>query len=199
MTNYNSDALKVLPEFLVRQKVTIGNFVELAGEQLSSTPPGFMGWFLYVPSEGFFRTALLFNESYDSRETVFKILKMDDAADIVVGQRYFFGRWQHGALQLILDRDLRFKKKYFKAVDAWSYAGDGGRVILPPEKLPPSDAKEAHLIPGGWDHEHCVLCNSHISQHYVPFGFVEKKSKHGEEQWVCFECYEKNIVPHSLV
>jgi hypothetical protein len=46
---------------------------------------------------------------------------------------------------------------------------------------------------GGWDHEHCELCEAHIGGSGDPHGFVDP-----EEHWLCRTCHERYAVPRDL-
>ncbi|HVO81862.1 MAG TPA: hypothetical protein VMT28_14090 [Terriglobales bacterium] len=59
-----------------------------------------------------------------------------------------------------------------------------GRVDLP-------GAQADGIIPGGWDHEHCEICNSNINvnaEGYLDLG----------EHWLCEPCYDKYVKNHDL-
>ena len=55
------------------------------------------------------------------------------------------------------------------------------------------DAEDLGVREGGWDHEHCELCNTHIGGPGDPHGFVDP-----EEHWLCAACYERYAVPRDL-
>ena len=46
---------------------------------------------------------------------------------------------------------------------------------------------------GGWDHEHCELCNAHIGGPGDPHAFVDP-----EDHWLCRSCYDRYAVPRDL-
>jgi len=43
-----------------------------------------------------------------------------------------------------------------------------------------------HIEKGGWDHEECEICYSHIGRGGLPEGFVNQQDK-----WLCQACYER--------
>lgn len=47
------------------------------------------------------------------------------------------------------------------------------------------------IVPGGWDHEHCELCNGHIDAGHV--AYVDPG-----DHWVCKVCYTKYVLTHDL-
>jgi len=59
-----------------------------------------------------------------------------------------------------------------------------GRTILP-------YAGPDGIIKGGWDHEHCELCNAHIEAD--TYGYLDLG-----EHWVCVGCYERFVMNHDL-
>jgi hypothetical protein len=57
------------------------------------------------------------------------------------------------------------------------------------QSLPPSS--ERRLVPGGWGHEHCDLCKTHIDA--GAFGYCDP-----EGRWVCEKCYERYVLQRDL-
>ena len=55
-------------------------------------------------------------------------------------------------------------------------------------------AKDVHIIKGGWDHEHCNLCQSSIGDARAPHGYFSK----ADNDWLCVRCYEEYIAAHDL-
>jgi hypothetical protein len=47
------------------------------------------------------------------------------------------------------------------------------------------------IVPAGWDHEHCELCNGHIDAGDV--GYIDLG-----EHWVCKVCYTKYVLTNDL-
>jgi hypothetical protein len=54
-----------------------------------------------------------------------------------------------------------------------------------------SEINAKGVIPSGWDHEHCELCNGHIDAGDV--GYLDLS-----EHWVCKVCYTKYVSTHDL-
>ncbi len=48
-------------------------------------------------------------------------------------------------------------------------------------------------VPGGWDHEHCFVCNEKIGAGGHTGGYVDQSS-----DWVCEDCYRNVIEPRSI-
>jgi hypothetical protein len=49
----------------------------------------------------------------------------------------------------------------------------------------------SRVVPGGWDHEHCALCDAHINA--GDFGYCDP-----DDRWMCEACYEKYVIPRDL-
>jgi hypothetical protein len=47
------------------------------------------------------------------------------------------------------------------------------------------------IIPSGWDHEHCELCNGHINTGEIAYIDLGK-------HWVCKVCYPRYVSTHDL-
>ena len=68
----------------------------------------------------------------------------------------------------------RGQSRHYPATDQTSTAGN-----------------KVRLVPSGWDHEHCELCDTHIK--VGDYGFVDSG-----EHWVCEGCYAKYVTTHDL-
>ncbi|HYF48089.1 MAG TPA: hypothetical protein VEJ63_01690 [Planctomycetota bacterium] len=121
-----------------------------------------------------------------------------DADWLGKGARLPIGTYDCRELRLILDLELKWEELAFHASDCWSYVKDDGwRVSLGPGGQPPTDARNARLERGGWDHEHCAFCWETIAEYAEKSGFVTKLYPDRFE-WVCSGCYKEMIVPHRL-
>jgi len=80
---------------------------------------------------------------------------------------------------------LRIVKKGSKSPRERYYPlHDGGKANIP--KVDPQG-----IVPGGWDHEHCELCNGHINPGDT--ACVDRS-----EHWVCNTCRTRYVLPHDL-
>lgn len=80
---------------------------------------------------------------------------------------------------------IEIKRLAEKAGDSRYYpVFPDGRTTLPP-------AGPDGVIKGGWDHEHCELCEAHVDA--GKYGYVDPG-----EHWVCEACYGKYVVNHDL-
>jgi hypothetical protein len=99
------------------------------------------------------------------------------------------GWWQAYHLALILDRSHEWTSVVFAASDAIARSIPGWRELRPASDCDPEPGEV--LVPGGWNHEHCMLCNVHIDPGitaYVDF----------ERNWLCVRCYESYAKPHDV-
>jgi hypothetical protein len=136
----------------------------------------------------------------------------------IAGQKlaYLSPYWQGYHVGMVLNPNWGWKKKQFQGFDAvaedyeakdvsfvgarevrvWTkltpVGGDGGQSRHYPaddQTLPARSGQR--LIPSGWGHEHCELCNAHIDA--GGFGYCDPG-----ERWMCEKCYERYVIPHDL-
>ncbi len=127
---------------------------------------------------------------------------------------YLSPYWQAFNVWMVLDPDWGWQKKQFLGLDAIAedYQSDdksivGGREVKIWTKLSPirrgesrhypttdqtsTPASAARLVPLGWDHEHCEICNAHIDIGMV--GYCDP-----EDRWMCENCYARYVVSRDL-
>lgn len=136
----------------------------------------------------------------------------------VVGERlaYLSPYWQAYHVWMVLDPAWGWNKKRFLGADAVAEdydAGDTsvveGRNVRVWTKLelvggregasrhyPASDqslpaSSERRPVPGGWGHEHCDLCKTHIEA--GDFGYCDPGGR-----WMCEKCYERYVMQRDL-
>jgi hypothetical protein len=129
---------------------------------------------------------------------------------------YLSPYWQAYHVWMVLDPAWGWEKKRFHGADAvaqdyeaneiavvgghdvrvWTKLehteGRGGTSRHYPasdQSLPPSS--ERRLVPGGWDHEHCDLCRTHIDA--GEFGYCDPGGR-----WMCEKCYERYVLQRDL-
>ena len=80
-------------------------------------------------------------------------------------------------------------------IEIKSASGDSGRSricpVFPDGRTNLPEIGPDGLISGGWDHEHCTLCRTHIEPGHT--GYVDRS-----EHWVCEKCYRKYVLNHDL-
>jgi hypothetical protein len=90
------------------------------------------------------------------------------------------GYWQAYHVTMIIDPSAAWRRVEFAASAAQHFfLGDAhgwGKVGVDL----PEGARATHIEPGGWDHEHCELCDKHIGKNGESLGYVDM-----EEHWLC--------------
>lgn len=136
----------------------------------------------------------------------------------VLGKTLFYLSlyWQAFNIWMVLDADWGWQRVQFQKVDAIAERHEShevsivdGREVRKWVKLeradrqghisryyPAEDHSDAaetpsQIIPHGWDHENCTLCNEHINAGI--FGYRDSDGR-----WMCEPCYEKYAKPHDL-
>jgi len=127
--------------------------------------------------------------------------------------RYLNPYWQAFNVWMVLDPQWGWQRVQFEASDALaedsaseSVSIVDGREVKTWTQIERTD-KRGHstryypasgeaesgsrLIPGGWDHEHCALCRTHINPR--DFGY-----RGPDDRWMCESCYKKYVEPHDL-
>jgi hypothetical protein len=136
----------------------------------------------------------------------------------VAGQSlaYLSSRWRAYHVWMVLDPAWGWEKKQFRGADAFAQDYDAtqtsivdGREVrvwtklevteggkgatrhypASDQSLPPSS--ERRLVVGGWDHEHCALCETHIDAGET--GYCDPTGS-----WVCVKCFERYILRRDL-
>jgi hypothetical protein len=129
---------------------------------------------------------------------------------------YLGPHWQAFHVWMVLDPDWGWEKKQFLGADAVAQDFESkdvsiieGREVKLWTKLTRADVQRGlsrhypsedqtstlsggtRLIPSGWDHEHCELCNSHID--VGMFGYCDP-----DERWMCETCYARYVIRRDL-
>ena len=136
----------------------------------------------------------------------------------VVGKKlaYLNPYWQAYQIWMVLDPAWGWIKKRFEGADAVAQNYDAGETSVVDgrdvrvwtklkavgeegsssrhypasnQSLPPSPKE--WRVPGGWGHEHCDLCKTHIDAGV--FGYCDP-----EGRWMCEKCYERYVVQRDL-
>jgi hypothetical protein len=152
------------------------------------------------------------------KETNAAILTCDEKDEPGVAGKslaYLNCYWRPHMIWMVLDTSWGWAKKQFCGLDAIAEdfeANDisiiDGREVKFWTKLAPmrDSGQSRHyptsdqnslpgsgprLVPLGWDHEHCELCNAHID--VGNFGYCDP-----DDQWLCEKCHERFVVPRDL-
>jgi len=136
----------------------------------------------------------------------------------IVGKTLYYlsPAWQAFNIWMVLDEKWGWEHVRFQTVDAVAEAFQANEVSIvdgrevktwtkleradnrgfteryapAAEQTSPSRA-EPHVVPGGWDHEHCELCRGHIDN--GDNGYRDR-----DERWMCENCYNKYVKRRDL-
>ncbi len=100
----------------------------------------------------------------------------------------------HQAYHVSMILQGKWSKRELKAQDAVHFKQDQAHGWTRVDMPLPEGAVQTGVQAGGWDHEHCEICNGRISEDDYSFGYVDER-----EHWLCPPCYERWAVPRSLV
>ncbi len=93
--------------------------------------------------------------------------------------------------ELVLDEARCWRRTVFQPTDMILYPGPGGTSMG--TQSSPESPQGGQVVPGGWDHEHCEICNKKIGHGGEREGYFSLP-----DAWVCQECYNNFVVPRSL-
>ena len=113
---------------------------------------------------------------------------------LAVGGRFplIDGYWGLNEVNTILDREHQWSRVTFEALDAFErphfqLASGAQRVAQTGRawrKASGDPAGDEHVLKGGWDHEHCMLCFQTIRPGDVAF-------TDPDDYWLCRDCHSK--------
>lgn len=173
-------------------------------------------WFWLLFDQRGYLTPML--ESFDKEAGTAILSCQEKEEPRVVGLElaYLSPYWQAFNVWMVLDPTWGWRREQFKGTDAVAEDYEskdasivGGREVKVWTKLEPtgvSGGKSRHypatdqtlpvrsgtrLVPSGWGHEHCELCNEHIDAGM--FGYCDPG-----ERWMCQKCYERYVTRHDL-
>ena len=112
-----------------------------------------------------------------------------------VDESYPYMEWYWGSrAEIVLDEERTWNRATFEARAMVLYPAEGGgRMGTPLAEVEQAGAEGGGVVPGGWDHEHCEICNQTIGNGGDPDGYVSDSTC-----WICVECYRDYVVPRSL-
>jgi hypothetical protein len=171
-------------------------------------------WLLFGESDSLCATL----QSLD-KESLTAILTCDVRDEPrLVGQElaYLSPYWQAYHVWMVLQPVCGWEKKQFQGADAVAEDYDAGEITIvegrevriwtklelvgrregasrhypaSDQTLPPS--AERRQVPGGWGHEHCDLCRTHIETGQL--GYCDPGGR-----WMCEKCYERYVLQRDL-
>jgi hypothetical protein len=173
-------------------------------------------WFWLVFGEGDYLCAA--PQSLDEETKAATLIIEAKEEPEIVGQAlaYLSPYWQGYHVWMVLDPNWGWERKQFVGMDAMAEDFEsndtsiiGGREVKVWTKLSRADVKrdqsrhypatdqtatpdsKIRVIPSGWDHEHCELCNSHID--IGMFGYCDP-----DDRWMCEGCYSRYVLHRDL-
>jgi len=194
-----------------------GAFDRIPGSSFDHTIEGTgTRWFWLLFGERRYLCPML--KSFDKETKTAILICQEKEEPRVVGLElaYLSSYWNAIDVWMVLDPNWGWERKQFHGIDAVAEdyeAKDisivGGREVKVWTKLEPvgvSRGQSRHypateqslpvrpgtrLVPSGWGHEHCELCNEHIDAGM--FGYCDS-----EDRWMCERCYERYVTCHDL-
>jgi len=178
--------LSDLPQFTITSRDRLPNGWALTGvfNHLETVREG-RSW-LYGSREEFLIGDLEELDS-DTRDAVF-VTPEDRAGEVATTLAWLDGWWQALHLNVILDPDHVWNHLVFASSDALISRTPGWRRLRPTTE--PQGEDEVRVA-GAWDHEHCMLCNTHVNP--GDGAYVD-----ADQNWLCVDCYEKYAKLHDL-
>ena len=115
-----------------------------------------------------------------------------ELSELEMGSRhaYIDGYWGVRA-ELVLTGGSRWERTHFEPTDMVRFPANGGGWMgtRSSEEAP----RDGDVVPGGWDHEHCDICQKKIGSGGEADGYFS-----APDAWVCDECYADFVTPRSL-
>ena len=181
--------LSDLPQFSVDATKLVGGVWVLEGvfNHLRSVAEN-RSW-LYAP-----RAALIGDiEALDrqTRRARFNTMDPNPPRIPTMGQTFpwLSGYWQAFHIDIILDPNHLWRPLVFRAEDALERPIPEWRVQR--RAIGAIPRPDETVVPGAWNHEHCMICNSHIDPDDL--GYLDD-----DEHWLCTKCHDSYAVPHDL-
>ena len=100
---------------------------------------------------------------------------------------WFDSYWQVPLVQAIIDEDHTWRAVTFQASPAVHFRLGKSKGWQPVGQELPEGAVVTHEQLGGWDHEHCSICQDHINGD-KPSAYVSADGI----WWLCPSCYERH-------
>ena len=117
-----------------------------------------------------------------------------EVARLRVGQRYTWlhDYWQQPLVEAIADETQVWREFTFEASDARHFKRGDGVGWQPVGQALPNDVTDLGVKPGGWDHEHCDLCDLRIDPD-ARIGYTDDRG-----HFLCSKCYTKHAAQHDV-
>jgi hypothetical protein len=128
-------------------------------------------WFRLLFGERGYLSPMLKSFDKETRTAILTCQEKEEPRVVGLKLAYLSSYWQAFDVWMVLDPNWGWERKQFQGTDA----------VRPGTRL----------VPSGWGHEHCELCNEHIDAGM--FGYCDPG-----ERWMCEKCYERYVVPRDL-
>jgi hypothetical protein len=173
-------------------------------------------WFWLLFSERSCLTPMLKSFDKQTKTVILSCYEKEEPRIIGLTLPYLSPYWQAFHVWMVLDPNWGWERKQFQGIDAvtedyeaeevsfvdgrevkiWSKLQPAGMDTGQSRHYPASDQTSpvrsgTRLVPGGWGHEHCELCNKHIDAGMV--GYCDPG-----ERWMCEVCYDRYVIPRDL-
>jgi hypothetical protein len=173
-------------------------------------------WFWLLFGERGSLCPMLKSFDKETRTAILTCQEKEEPRVIGLELAYLSCYWQAFNIWMVLDPNWGWERKQFQGTDAVAEdyeAKDvsivGGREVRIWTKLEPTGVSRGQsrhypatdqslpvrsgtrLVPSGWGHDHCELCNAHIDA--GTFGYRDSG-----EHWMCDKCYERYVMRHDL-
>jgi hypothetical protein len=113
----------------------------------------------------------------------------DDVPVAAEALAWFDGWWQASQITIVLDKEHVWTRVTFEAADAFASHEPGWTQLRPAAGA--TRGENEVLLPMAWDHEHCMICNTHIDPGSE--GYVDD-----ERNWLCPACYSRFAARQDL-
>ena len=182
--------LEVLPRFRVATVSTLESGDVLAwGELEGWDPANGPKWLWLWLSDEQVVTPMVVDEGQD---VALQIAAEDIRAPVRAGASlpWLHSYWQ--AYHVAMIRNGEWQSRAFVARDALHFELGGAHGWNPVEGGLPEGAVSKGVEPGGWDHEHCEICNARIGHKGSERGYVDS-----DDHWLCPDCYKRWAEPRD--
>ena len=119
----------------------------------------------------------------------------EKSKNVKEGDTFFWidGYWNLNLIYRILNKEKLWVKERFKPQNAQSFIQNGVKGWCKVGQKIPEGAKIGDIILGGWDHEHCSICNAKI-------GSGGERDCYRDEDmfWLCVSCFDKYASRNDL-
>jgi hypothetical protein len=186
--------LQILPRFTVA-KTRFDDFPFYEGifDRNIHICEGFIGYL--VNEENFCLQGRFYKYEDGTKKAIFRPTNERPINNIIIGNIYYFldGYWGE-KVELVLSKKKEWSRQEFIKKDGYEFEFKGMKMISKDREKPEiATGGEGKVRKGGWNHEHCEICEATISEKIKIFGYMSNDGK-----WVCEKCYQIYVNPRKL-